>query len=277
MPATRKEQPAYTTARPEDFAPEPEYGYGDVARESLQGALLPASFLGGPVGVAAATALGAQGVYDAVRPGASGMDRLFGLLGATALTRPFRAARGALGAGAKAGEELGRAERLERSREAAMARRPASTGRPGVDPAAQREAATANERFWPGNTFSEGWSGQRGIVAPSLTGLVSGGAIGGAAAPEGEEVPGAMTGMALGALAPSMLLRGRGRPPMPLSRNVIASPVDEAGRALGGFTPRVYEQPNLGRRLPVKLPDMPLSQRELTELQMRRAATRVNQ
>ena len=79
----------------EMHAPEPEYGYGDVARDTVVGASIPASFLPGPIGLAAGAI---QGI-DAL----AGGNPLGAGLAALPAIRALRGAKGMAptGAGAK--------------------------------------------------------------------------------------------------------------------------------------------------------------------------------
>lgn len=67
----------------------PDYTYSDVAKDAAIGGMIPASFLGGPVGMAAAGGLGLEGIKNFVdRPSyGSGFGALLGLIPGFAAAR----------------------------------------------------------------------------------------------------------------------------------------------------------------------------------------------
>ena len=99
----------------EMHAPEPEYGYGDVARDAVVGASIPASFLPGPIGMAAGAI---QGI-DAL----AGGNPLGAGLAALPAMRALRGAKGAatsMGPIAKTGAEIGAKVSYPRAQATAM-------------------------------------------------------------------------------------------------------------------------------------------------------------
>ncbi len=81
-----------------------------VLGRAAKGAMLPAAFLGGPVGMAAGGALALEGLQSAMSPGASGFDQVLGAAGAIPFVGPaMRGLRGLRGA-SKAAGYLGKAD-----------------------------------------------------------------------------------------------------------------------------------------------------------------------